>query len=119
MLSGEPQLLYRAIQELTSMTRTALFAPLIAACSLHVCQSSSFRNKLTKEVVDPEPRGPYFSKSMAKDRFNATSLEWENSKQCEDFIQVLRSIDLSGVKQIVAFACGSIKSILHREGLAR
>jgi hypothetical protein len=119
MLSGEPCLLHRSIQELTSITERVLFTPAIASCSLHVYQNSSYRNKLTKEVDDSEQPGPCFNKNMVKDIFNTTLDEWEKSKQCEDLLQVLQSTDLSNVKQIVAFACGSMKIDLKMERLAR
>jgi SRR1 len=108
MPSGEPCLVYRTIQELTSFEMTSLFAPPIASCSLHVYKGTSYRNKL-RDVVDSVPPEPCFDKSMVKDIFKITLDEWEKSKQCEDLLQVLQSADLSNVKQIVAFACGSMK----------
>jgi hypothetical protein len=119
MLSGEPCLLYRSIQELMSIAETSLITPAIASCSLHVYQYSSYRNKLTKEVVDSEQPGPCSNKNMVKDIFNTTLDEWEESRQCKDLLQVLRSTDLSNVKQIVAFACGSIKFDATMEPLDR
>ena len=118
-LSGEPCLFYRSIQELTSIAERSLFTPAIASCSLHVYQNTSYRNKLTKGVDDSEQPEPYLNKNIVQDIFNTTLNEWEKSKQCEDLLQVLQSTDLSHVKQIVAFACGSMKLDLEREQLAR
>jgi hypothetical protein len=118
--SGEPRLLYRAIQELTSTPQTTLFAPAIAYCSLHICQISSYRSRRTKQqTVDPKASGPCLSETMmARHDLKAALDEWEKSKQREALIPILRSIDLSSVKRAVAFACGSMESRPGRERLA-
>jgi hypothetical protein len=74
---------------------------------------------LTQEIINPEPSTPYISESMVKDIFKTTLDEWKKTRQCENLISVLHATNLSSVKQIVAFACGSIVNTSKQEQMAR
>jgi hypothetical protein len=109
MLSGEPCLRYRCIQDLVSIREGSPINPDIAFCTLHIYQHHSDRDPLTKEVDDSEHSESLVNKDMVKEIFNATIDEWEKSKQWQDLLEALQATDLSNVKQIVAFACGTME----------
>jgi SRR1 len=51
---------------------------------------------------------PESTVDATRDLFQAVSAEWAASQQCKDLVRVFESVEFPDVKQILAFACGSI-----------
>lgn len=96
---------------------THYILPRAGYCALRVHHETFMRDPTTKEVIDhPEVEGEYhlpsrLSLDECRSIFQSKRHQWEESEACKQMKLILQSLHLEPVRQIIAFACGTLTSI--------